>query len=68
MSVKQSCKTLEDIKSINASMSSVKISAKLIDRKPKGYFVKVFFKIRIFSIPRMTARAAWSMGSLYAGN
>jgi len=33
-----------DTGSINASMSSVKIGAKPIDRKPKGFFVKNFSK------------------------
>jgi hypothetical protein len=35
---------------------------KLIDRKPKGYFVKDFFKVKLFTIPKMTAMAEWLMG------
>lgn len=38
MFTKYNCKIIRDIKSINASMSSVKADEKSADRKPKGYF------------------------------
>jgi hypothetical protein len=42
---------VKSIKNINASMSSVKISEKLIDRKLKGYFEKVNLQSKKFYQP-----------------
>lgn len=40
------CKIRKGIRVVNASMSSVKTNEKLVDRKPKGCFVKKFFKTK----------------------